>query len=162
MGDSIRLRIVNAAKTALEVASVTVHPGTADERTVTKPTGLTFHRFRTRPVEADSLPVGLLAILSEPQPSDDATGLYRRRVRLGIEYAVKVAAGTPPDDDMDPLVTWGTIALMDDETLGGVALMIDELGTAWAPHERDVTIMTAQVVYEIHYQTRRNDPELAA
>ncbi len=66
----------------------------------------------------------------------------------------------PPDDAVDPPLNWVTHALMFDETLGGLCSKIDEMGTSWAPAEHDVTVMTAQVVFEVSYQTRRNDPEM--
>ena len=162
MGDSIRLQAVNAIATALAQASVTLHAGTPNEATYTKPTGLNVHRMRLRPIEHDALPSQLVYLLDSPKPQPRASGTLDRVVRIGVESRVKIAiAGAPPDDQMDELEMWCVRAIMSDERLGGVVHQIEEAETARDfDTEGEIILGRTAKVFEIDYQTLRNDPEL--
>jgi hypothetical protein len=156
MGDSRRLQILDAVATRLAVASVTVNSVVR-----TKPAGLAVHRFRLRPIAGESLPAQVVYMQSDPDPERRATGVLDRVMRLAVEHLVKVTAGTPPDDTVDPLISWAVLALMSDETMGGLASQITERGTVWAPEEGEQSFMRAMTVFDIQYLTKDTDPEAA-
>lgn len=154
MADSIRLRLADAAAAALALASVTINSAVR-----TKPTGLTVHRFRNRPVLSDNLPALVLSLDSDTKPVRDATDRVDRILNLVVEHRVKVSAGTAPDDAVDPLVKWAVFALFANETLGGLASHIEEGETVWEPAEAGQTFMRAATRFAVHYITLANDPE---
>ena len=156
MGDSRRLQILDAVATRLASASVTVNSVAR-----TKPAGLSVHRLRQRPLQAESLPAIVVYMQADPDPDRRATGTLDRIMRVGVESMVQVAAGTPPDDAVDPLVVWAVLALLSEETLGGLARQITERGTVWVPEEGEQSCMRALTVFDIQYLTRDNDPEAA-
>ena len=162
MADSIELQAVNAIAAALAVASVTLHTGTPNQTTYNKPTGLNIHRMRLTPIEHDDLPSMLVYILGSPPPVDRATLTVDRVLRVGIESRQKIVqAGDPPDDQMDQLKNWTVQSVMADETLGGVAHQIKE-----ADRETmfetigEVFFGRVATVFEVDYQTLRDDPEI--
>ncbi len=162
MGDSIRLQAVDAIAAALAVASVTLHAGTPNEAVYTKPTGLTIHRMRLRPVEHDALPSQLVYLLDSPKPESRATGTLDRTIRIGVESRnIVTVSGDPPDDQMDELEMWCVRAIMKDERLGDVVHQIEEAETARDfDHVGEVFFGRTAKVFEVDYQTLRNDPEL--
>jgi len=154
VGDSVRLKVADAVKARLELASVTVN-GAAR----TKPTGLTVHRFPNRPVTTDQLPAIVLFFLESPKPAYEASDTADRVLNLVCECRAAVPAGTPPDDAVDPLINWATLALLSAESLGGLAEKIDEGPTLWEAVEEGQRHARARTVYEITFITLRNDPE---
>jgi hypothetical protein len=156
MGDTRRLQILDAVVTRLASASVTVNNVVR-----TKPTDLAVHRFRLRPIQGESLPAQVVYMQSDPDPVRDATGTLDRIMRVAVEHLVKVASGTPPDDTVDPLISWAVLALMSEETYGGLASETTERGTVWAPEEGEQSFMRAMTVFDIKYVTKDNDPEAA-
>ena len=162
MGDSIRLQAVDAVAAALAVASVTLNAGTPNEATYTKPSGLTIHRMRLRPLEHDNLPAQCVYLLDSPKPEARASGTLDRVIRVGVESRkVILLSGDPPDDQMDELEMWCVRALMDDETLSGLVHQIEEAETARDfPNVGEVFFGQTAKVFEVDYQTLRNDPEL--
>lgn len=154
MADSVRLQIADAAKAVLTSTSVTVN-GVAR----TKPIGLSVHRFSNRPLDTDDLPATVLFFLEGPQPVYEASDTADRVLRLVCEHRTTVAAGTPPDDAVDPLINWAVLALLSDETLGGLASKIDEGPTMWESVEAGQRFARARTVFDITHVTLRNDPE---
>lgn len=154
MGDSVRLQVADAAKAKLEIGSVTVN-GTAR----TKPTGLTVHRFPNRPLSTDALPAIVLFFVESPKPRYEASDTVDRVLNLVCESRAYVPAGVPPDDAVDPLINWATLALLSDESLGGLAEKIDEGPTLWEAVEEGQRHARARTVFEITFITLRNDPE---
>lgn len=152
MTDSIRLRIREAFVTALGVATV---------GSVTKPTGLTIHTMRARPIIQDGLPAMVVYLLSEPSPDPRAAGLVDRTIAIGVESRIKVPSATAPDDALDPYATWAVLAVMLDEQLGGIAHRIDEGATQWEVDDEEVTLARTATVFNVRYQSRRNDPRTA-
>ena len=162
MGDSIRLQAVDKIATALAVASVTLHVGTPNEATYTKPTGLKIHRMRLRPLEHDELPAMCIYLLDSPKPNSRAAGTLDRTMRVGVECRKVIAlSGAPPDDQMDELEMWAVRAIMADETLSGVVHQIEEAETARDfVTETEVFFGLTAKVFDVDYQTLRDDPEL--
>ncbi len=162
MGDSIRLRGLNAVAAALAQASVTLNVGSPNEATYTKPTGLNIHRMRLRPLEHDDLPAQVVYLLDSPKPDSRASGTLDRVMRVGVESRKVIAlAGDPPDDQMDELEMWCVRALMADETLGELVHQIEEAETRRDFDAKgEVFFGITAKVFEVDYQTLRNDPEL--
>jgi len=156
MGDTRRLQILDAVATRLAVAAVTVNSVVR-----TKPADLAVHRFRLRPIAGESLPAQVVYMQADPDPVRDATGTLDRIMRVAVEHLVKVPAGTPPDDTVDPLISWAVLALMSEETYGGLASETTERGTVWVPEEGEQSFMRAMTVFDIKYVTKDNDPEAA-
>ena len=162
MGDSIRLQAVNAVETALNAASVTLNAGTPNEATYTKPAGLTIHRFPLRPLEHDALPAQVVYLLDSPKPIARGSGTLDRVVQIAVESRKAILlAGVPPDDQMDELEMWCVRAIMADETLSGVVHQIEEAETARRfTNKAEQFFGETAKVFEVDYQTLRNDPEL--
>lgn len=157
MGDSIRLQALNAIETALGAATAT-----PNAIAYTKPEALSVHRMRLRPIEHDDLPSQVIYVLPSAKPDSRATGTLDRRMRVGVESRKQIElVGDPPDDQMDELEMWCVRAIMADETLGGVVHQIEE-----AEADRDfdkngeIFLGRSAIVFEVDYQTLRNDPEV--
>jgi hypothetical protein len=162
MGDSVKLQIANAVETALNQASVTLNAGTPNEATYSKPSDLTVHRLRLTPVEHDDLPAQVIYILDSPKPDERAADTIDRVTRIGVESRKVIElSGAPPDDQMDELEMWVVRAIMADPTLGGVAHLAEEAGDDRDfPKKGERFFGQSALVFDIHYQTLRNDPEL--
>lgn len=145
---SKRDAIIAAGVTALGVANV---------GSTTKPSGLTVHRQRTRPLGQDQLPAIVLWSSSEPREYD-ATDKVDRTLSLHAECRVK-HDGTSGDEALDPLLVWAEKVLMADITLGGRCVDILAQETTWDLEDRDVPIARAAIRFEVKYQTKNNDPE---
>lgn len=108
------------------------------------PTGLTVHRSRTTPIDRDRLPAIVVYPVREEVETDDHTGHQFRITTVRLEHRVEVAgdqpsaSATPPDDVLDPLLAWGTKALLTDPTLAGLAEDTEETGLVWAFEEADL------------------------
>lgn len=158
MADSRELTIAKGVETALNQASVTVSGGT-----LYRPAGLTVHRQRQRAVEADTLPSQLVFIVSEGPVAnaDYAVGLLTRSARISVESRVEVPEDIAPDDALDDLKVWAEIAVMDDETLGGVSQIIDVREGQTLVEEGAKTFARHARVFEIQYENARADPRTA-
>lgn len=154
MADSIRLRIAAAVEAALNAESVTINSTVR-----TRPAGLSVHRFPRRSIQSDSLPVQIVYWQTDVPPNRRATNTLDMTLRVAIESHVKVPAGVPPDDAVDPLLSWAHHALYADETLGGIATHIELEGSGADHSEGEETIMQAITVYRVHYVTNDKDPE---
>lgn len=147
MGLSVRERIVANVETALDGGG--------------KPTGLTVHRFRTRPIQKDALPAMVIRFGGEDSERITHDGDEKNVLRLLIETRVKVDATTPPDQGLDPYLNWLTTSLMADETLGGLANRIDKRHGEWDAAELDEIYAGALTEFDITYYTDASDPEVS-
>jgi len=143
---SIRKQIAAAIESALNGAG--------------KPTGLNVHRMRTRSLKKDDLPAAIV-YFDRAQTENRASQLIDRRETFVIELRVQGSQGTAPDDSIDPYYVWAVKALMADETLGGLAHRIDEVGFEVAAVEEDKIYVAGALEILVYYQTRRTDPEQA-
>jgi hypothetical protein len=155
---SIREQIIGAAVAALSVASITKRDGSV----VSKPTGLTIHRERTRPIEIDSLPAIMMYNDDDP-PKPLAQQTFRaplteHQLLAALELRAQGSAGVSPDAALDPLYVWAILALGADETFGGLASGIEEGRTAWSSREGDVPVAAAKLSITVRYRTSRLDP----
>lgn len=149
MADSIRERIVQAAVAAIDG--------------VGKPTGLAVHRYRTRKLEAEKhLPAMVVFIGDEPVKPYTQDGEVLRTLELAVKTRDKnPVAGTPPDQALDPYLTWLVKSLMADQTLGGLAISLKETGNVWNADETTETVHAeAGTVFEIKYITSEDNPEV--
>jgi hypothetical protein len=132
---------------------------------VGKPTGLTVHRFRTRPIEHDELPAIVVYAIGESVKTAPGQvprqGMADRTLRVRLECRVAVSDGTSPDAALDDLVAWGSEALMTDRRQGGLALRTDELESQWDAAEGERTLAAAAVDYAIQYLTTAADQSAA-
>lgn len=74
-----------------------------------------------------------------------------------------LAEGESIDAKADPLITWAVRTIQADETLGGLAIQIDEQGVEWQTSSTDEEdIVGAKVSFLIQYSTKRGDPTASA
>lgn len=116
-------------------------------------------RFRLRPYELAELPaVAVTPIREEPEygpgPARKASGV-KRMFRLSVRASVP---GDPADEELDGLRGSIVAALMDDRSLGGLALGVLEAGTEWeAEAGSNFTFGVVTVHFDVLYSTRSDD-----
>jgi hypothetical protein len=124
-----------------------------------KPAAVTVHRYRARPIDAETeLPSIVIYLHKEIVDPSTLGGVAKRRLRLRLEHRVE---GEPIDAALDPLVTWGTQAMFTDPTLGGLVLRLEEVEIQWAADaEMDQELGAARQEFELTYHTDEADPTL--
>lgn len=145
---SIREQIATALITALSA--------------VGGPAGLTVHRERTRPIETDSLPAILVYFADEkPKPFDKQkyrSPLVERTLSVALQCRAQGSQSASPDQALDPVLLWAAQQVFADETLGGLAIGVEEGATLWSSKEADVPVAAATLSVLICYRTSRLDP----
>lgn len=130
---------------------------------VGKPSGLTVHRYRTRPLTAEQFPA--IAVYPASEQSGRAptrwAGLSDRTLKLVCECRTSVGASESVDEVLDELTTWVVQAVMADPTRGGLAIETQDVEVTWAADEADRIYGGAAVVLEIRYLTAAGDPTAA-
>lgn len=141
---SIGERIVAAAVTQVD--------------TVGKPSGLTVHRRRGRPLESETqVPAIILYAIEEPAERLDHDNGTRRKLTLRAELR---AIGDVPDTAVDALYVWYVKRIRSDETFGGLAEDAEEKLSQWdAAVTKDGVLGARAVDFEITYDTSDDDPE---
>lgn len=147
---TIREQILRSVKTLLE--------GTG------KPTGLTVHRQRSRPLEQDDLPAIVVYPLSDDADDADHDLAEDHTLTVALEMRVKVsatesAAGKSSDEVLDPLYTWSVSKMLADITQGGLAIDTREGSTTWDVEEPNVVLGRCATTFEIDYLTEAANPE---
>lgn len=133
-----------------------------------KPSGLTVHRIRTRPIEEDVLPA-ILIYTEDDEPKTLAGQVFKapiveRRLVLYIEYRAEGSLTVAPDQALDPLIVWGTKQMVANEKFvsnaypDGLGMGVVELKTAWLSKEGDKLFAAASTQWLVHYRTSRLDP----
>ena len=154
MADSIRETIVAAVVTALDGAG--------------KPTGLGVHRFRARPLDREDMPAMAVYAMGEEVRLEThggvGTGTVRRTLTIRVEHRVKtlVTSADAPDTTLDPMLAWGTKALMTDAPLDALIISIEEANTLWETFDADSLYGGAAQHFELEYATDWDDQETAA
>ena len=147
-GVSIREQIVSALVALLEAEGA--------------PDGLAVHRERTRPIETDALPALLVYCEDdEPTATDRQTfrsPLVERSLHVIVEARARVTSPLSPDQALDPILVWTATQIMQNETMGGLAIGAVEGKTTWISKEADVVLAAAIANYHIRYRTSRLDP----
>lgn len=140
----------------------------ANLEAVGKPTGLTVHRMRTRPIEEDVLPA-ILVYTEDDEPKTLGAQVFKaplveRRLVVYIEYRAEGSLAVAPDQALDPLVIWGTKQMVTHEKFvsnaypDGLGMGVVELKTAWLSKEGDKMFAAASTQWLVHYRTSRLDP----
>lgn len=114
-------------------------------------------RFRTLPWNVASVPAFAIypsAELTKPVGMPDSN-LLERYLTVTIECRAK---GGTPDNALDALLSWAIQKLWADETLGGNANYLGELGTRWDAAASDVVYEVAFLDIQVNYQTLTDDP----
>ena len=117
-----RESLLAAAKTALEATSVDWH----SEET-TKPTGLGVYRHLGRQMDKDKLPAVVVRYFGEQptQQNQAPTDVSERNVTLAVECRAVAPSDESGDEALIPVMQWAEIAILSDDTLGGVAVKTD-------------------------------------
>ena len=117
-----------------------------------KPTGTIVHRHRTRPVDQDDLPSIVSFFLRErvDRVIRSVPMTEERVLELGV--VVRVEGDPTPDEALDPLLTWCNVALLTDQTLGGLAMRIERRSIDTAAEETNIPVGGALIKYEIQYR----------
>lgn len=150
MADSLRKRKLVALQAALNADTA---------GGMSRPSGLTVHRFWLRSLEGDDLPVQILRPIEE-RLQDQAGNTQDDILTVELRSVVDVGSETP-DDALDELLRWGHKAIMADETLGGLCIQITPQGVVgWAANEEEDAFAVARQRFEIQSQTNRTDPEV--
>lgn len=128
-----------------------------------RPTGLTVHRERTRPIETDALPAILVYFEDDaaPKPFDGQkyrSPLVKRSVQISLQCRAAGSQGLPPDAALDPITVWATQRMFADETFGTLAIGVEEGRTEWKSREGDIPVAAATIRFSIDYRTARIDP----
>lgn len=114
-----------------------------------------FTRSRTREVEVASLPQGALAPISEEVTKEG--GRWNTVAVRTMEFAVDYW-NQPADAATDDGVQWITKALVG-QKLGGLAHVIEELGTRWEFQGGNPPACRATVTLRVRYQSHEADQE---
>ena len=148
MADTIRETILAAIEAALSVNG--------------KPPGLNVHRFRTRPLDKDDMDAMVVYPIDEDtrlETHDEPS--VRRVLMVRLEHRV-VSSADSPDKTLDPLLAWGTKALLTDAALDALIVSIEEVHTGWASAEMDKLYGGAAQDFRIEFATIWDDQETAA
>jgi hypothetical protein len=126
-----------------------------------KPSGLTVHRERTRPIEEDQLPA-ILVYFEDEAPksigSNYRAPLVERDMTVAIELRAEGSPGVSPDEAIDPLYEWAIYQIFGNESFGGIANGVEEGKTAWHSKEGDKPLAAATTHLSIKFRTSRIDP----
>jgi hypothetical protein len=135
-----------------------------------KPSGLSVHRERTRPIQDDQLPAILVyAEDDEPKPIGAQayhSPLVERQLVIYLEHRAEGSSSVPPDAALDPLIVWSTKTMVANEKFvsnsypDGLGNGVVELKTAWLSREGDKRIAAASTQWIVKYRTSRLDPTL--
>jgi hypothetical protein len=130
--------------------------------TYTKPVGVTVHRSKTVPIEADALPAMVVYRVAEEILSRD--GPRGHKVKRGLRVRIECRVGTTADgetleDALDPQTSWAVQAVMADPTLGGVTDYVQEVSTDWAVADANKVYGAAAVDFLIPYITAAGNPD---
>ncbi len=125
---------------------------------MTRPAGLTVHRFRARPIDEDDLPAQVVFPAEEANEVSDNLRLLRL-MKVMVQSRVEVPADSYADTALDPLYLWSVKALKADETLGGLAIQIVEGPRQWDNEIYDNALAMLSQEWTVQYLARENDPE---
>jgi hypothetical protein len=135
-----------------------------------KPSGLTIHRERTRPIQDDQLPA-ILVYSEDDAPTPVGGQVYKsplveRQLVIYLEHRAQGSIDDPPDAALDPLIVWSTKTMVGNEKFvvtgfpDGLATGVVEGKTAWMSRQGDKSIAAASTQWIVKYRTSRLDPTL--
>jgi hypothetical protein len=142
MADSRRELLLEAGKAAIDK--------------VGKPTGLTVHRHRTRPIARDQLPAvvlfnGVETILRQTTqpPILDRELVFRAECR---------AEGEPSDEVLDPILNWVETQLTTDPGFLALVRHIEVRRVIWDQEPAKKPLAAAAIEFAAQYRTKFGDP----
>lgn len=144
--------VLTAVVAAVQVAAVGATP---------KPSGLTAHRMRTRPIESEALDAGAVFVVwwaGDDPVEYDASRRAKRKAHIWVEARTK-QSGSSPDAALLPLLAWAVKSVLADITLAGASVDIDEGRSIPDLEERKDSLAAAAVEFIVSYMTEFNDPE---
>lgn len=111
--------------------------------------GITVHRSREAPVTRAE---GIVAIVHpiEETVAKTSPSTVVRDLNVGVIF---LARGPVPDTALDPVIASALVAVMADQTLGGLANQIIEDSTRWNFQEADSTALAAEINFKVRYLT---------
>ena len=150
MADTIGETIIAAAEAALDGAG--------------KPTGLTVHRNRQRPLDREDFPATVVYPMGEVPADDTHDPSTERTLHLRLEHRVAAVVSSTDsiDKTLDPLKAWGTKALLKDAPLKALVISLTELPLEWTGAEADRLYGGLAQDFELKYATVWGDQETAA
>jgi hypothetical protein len=129
------------------------------------PAGLNVHRQRTISLTHDQLPAQVVYALQEENDTAPGRGAplaytrkAKRKLTLCVEHRVD-AENTPPDQALDPLLSWAVQQLCSGVSLGGLAYDLKEIGTKWDEVEQDKVYAAARTLFDVEYVTDASNPD---
>lgn len=130
-----------------------------------KPAGLTVHRRRYRPIDADKLPALVVyPVQEDPELANITPGDWDRTLRVRLELRAKAdpESGSPADAELDPLYVWAVKQMYADPTFGGLVKQVDEGTTAW-PDKNPLgdEYAASATDFTLEFETVATDPETA-
>jgi hypothetical protein len=141
---TLRKQIVEAVRAALG------GPG--------KPTGLTVVSRSAPPSEEDQLPrVAVARVREEVEKKHDRYPVVERRLTVRLDFWV---GGDEPEDDLEPLLAWGTTVMLTDPSWSKLAIDTNEQSTEWDVEQADSPFGRASAEYVIRYVTKTGNQEV--
>jgi len=158
---SIAVQILQAMLTRLEVASVQI-----DGVTFTPPANLTVDRERIGKITPRQVYDGPLIVLHMGGQKETYREHYKSKMLTRtMQVLVTIAAGAndvPNSEAVDPSTNWLIQSLQSEPTLGGIAHWISEEGQEdfyTSFEESSEVVAVREIVLEIHFHTRTENPE---
>lgn len=126
-----------------------------------KPEDLNVHRFTFRAIEKDKLPSLVPHNAGHPDPSDRGGTLVEKEMDIALAMNVQGNQTEPPDDVIEPYLSWITQALMEDPTLGGAVTLL-KMGRREPTESIETDRVYVRVVQHVRatLHHRRDNPEL--
>lgn len=125
-----------------------------------KPDDLTVVKRNAIPAEGMDLPrvaVSRVAENSNPARPGGRSSVWERHLEIRLDWWV---LADDPEDALEPLLAWGSKALMADPGLDRLAIETSETGTDWDVEDvGDDSLGHAIQRFTIRYATKTNDQE---
>ncbi|MDQ3562859.1 MAG: hypothetical protein M3436_01540 [Pseudomonadota bacterium] len=114
--------------------------------------GITTYRSRLTAITRAEGPAIVLQP-AEEQITKRNNDLSERELNVQVEV---IARGQTPDQAADAYAVSAQAKVMEDQTLGGLCLLLREQGTQWLMVESDLDAVVVSTRYTIHYRTAAN------
>jgi hypothetical protein len=142
---TIRSQIVAAAVEALQ-----------DEEA---PDGLEVNTRTGAPTASDSLPLTRVGRQGERVTAPAGKLRYPVRDRLLVLQLDHWAKGDDAEEALETQLAWGTKAIQNDPTLGGLVIEVEEIETEWDMSVADDGLARASQRFSVRYTTKTSDQE---
>lgn len=144
---TLRSQLVDAVRAALDADG--------------KPAGLTVVSRTTPTAERDALPRVVVSRVREENqkafPTQLRSPLVDRHCHIRLDWWV---GGDEPEDDLEPLLAWGTAVMLADATWDSLAVDTNEDSTEWDTDQSDENIGHAWMDFTIRYATKTATQEV--